>query len=220
MTKRWVFGVLVPFVLLMALACGKGAPTGTEEVPKAEPPAAAAEPVPAEAPEVEPAAAAEPAPARERAEYLGEGVILAGLKEADFTTSGPYYVSFYPATVLTEPSEATKQEGKVRLRDKDEEAWTALVVRSRPAERGDLQVGALVLADFYDATEPKDEESLRAISPWHLWRVKDLSNLHKEMVVLTRWDGYWSRWKEKEDHLLNLRIPESEIPLELKDLDL
>ena len=57
MTKRWVFGVLVPFVLLMALACGKGAPTGTEEVPKAEPPAAAAEPVPAEAPEVEPAAA-------------------------------------------------------------------------------------------------------------------------------------------------------------------
>lgn len=147
-------------------------------------------------------------PAGAEADYLDEGVVMAGIRLFDWQ-GDLYTVPFYAATIVTPASEATKGEALVEpeggVADSAETRfWTPYLLESRPAKPEDLGVGVLVLA-MGDAT-PRSREDLAATSRWALFRVKDSSNLYKGTVTLEYHDTYWNEWKAGEYHVENIRL--------------
>ncbi len=198
MKKKLTIWVSSLLLLGLAISCG------TSPAPKAE-----------EAVKVDSKATlSDAAQVKDSKEYFGEGIILAGVGDR---VGGPYTVNFYPAKVVTEPSEITKQEAKVVLRDKDGEEWTPYIARTRPAEKEDLEIGLIVFTGQYHWTKLEDKKDLEETKTWFIYRVKDLSNLYKDTVILTMYDGYWGEWKDTEVHYKNIRILEGELSLELRE---
>ena len=145
-------------------------------------------------------------------DYFGEGIVLCGVHEHSFETS-LYDIPFYPATVITAASTATKDEARVRIAATGADLWTRYVIESRPAEKGELAEGILVFyAGDADARTP---EELAAIDAWRIGSVKDVSNLYRDTVIVEYHDGYWNEWREYTFNWQNLRIVTVDITTEL-----
>ncbi|MFA6506861.1 MAG: hypothetical protein WCT14_12205 [Treponemataceae bacterium] len=200
---------VLPKVPLPMVQSKKPAPTAPAPAPAPAPAA------PATAPERKPAAVSDLSK-----DYLGENLKLVGIGD---DLDGPYSVRFYTAEVLTPPSPSTKNEGLVRptgkVRDTTEtQFWTPYIASSRPATKDELKPGMLVFG--WGETQRRSRDELAKVTLWHLFRVKDISNLYKETVILTYHATYGSsHWKDYEYRWDNIRVVVGDIPsLDLVEL--
>lgn len=122
--------------------------------------------------------------AKKAGDYFDENTVLAAMS---MLGGGYSEVSFYPARMLEEASEATKSEAKVQslLGSSDvaegEIAWTPLVVyRSHPAKQEDIKKGMIVMAVVDE--NPRTPEDLKNHSTWHRVIVLDTDELYKGNV--------------------------------------
>ncbi len=135
-----------------------------------------------------------------------------------------YTAKFYTATVVTEPSAATKGEGLVRmtwevregkeLEMPNQEHWTPYIADTRPAKEEDFVVGALVFAT--GDTHGRTPEKLAQSTEWGLRRIKDVSELYKGIVITEYFDSYWNQWKEWHYHKNNIRAIIGEFSADLR----
>lgn len=152
-------------------------------------------------------------------DYFPDSIKLAGIGDR---VGGPYTVNFYAAEVIKPPSAATRNEGLVRPRGRvegssEKEFWTPYIASSRPATKEELKPGMIVFAAG-DA-QPRSQEELAKINLWYIYRVKDISNLYKNTVILTYYNTYGNpEWKSYEFHLSNIRVLVGDLPLKLIEL--
>ncbi|MCK4233167.1 hypothetical protein KAX75_01960 [candidate division WOR-3 bacterium] len=151
-------------------------------------------------------------------DYLGEGVVLAAYTfEDDF-----FGTCFYPAKIITEPSEKTKGEYQVMgitgTHDvaEGQKQWTKnVVLKSHPAKKDELKPGMVVLyTGVGSAPTPAPDGEL----PYNRWRrayILKTDELFKGIVEAKLPEGY-----SGPVHIRNIRVcdePKMELPEKLKE---
>ncbi len=156
--------------------------------------------VPESVPETEPAVA----------DYLGEGVVLAG---AIWEDDGFYSATIFPAKIITQASVAGKGEYEVMLLSgspdvtKGSKHWTKnVILKSHPAKKDELKSGMVIL---YTGGDPckEDWEELK-VARWSTGVILNTDELHKDIVELKQCGGYRSIYKR---HLSQLRISDDPV---------
>jgi hypothetical protein len=145
-------------------------------------------------------------------DYFEEGTVLAGIREHSWQ-GDLYRVPFNKSTIKQAASKETKNEALINTFD-GKEYWTKYIVyQSKPAQKDDLKVGMLVMVcgDNYGKSFKEHEKS----NTWELRKVKDLSELYKNIVKLQYYDTYWNQWKDDSRHLNNVRVIEGEFSASL-----
>jgi len=67
--------------------------------------------------------------------------------------------------------------------------------------------------------QPRSREELAKIQRWELFRVKEVFNLFKGIMVVTFQSTYGgTHWRDREYHVSNLRILTIDLPLQLAEL--
>jgi len=138
-------------------------------------------------------------------DYLEKDVVLARFIWEDF-----YEASFFPAKILTEASEKTKDEYEVvsltGSPDVSEGAtiWTKdVILESHPAKEEELKVGIVIL---YTGDETaKNDEDLKN-SRWNRGVILNIDELYKEIVSI-KGGIYRTAY---DIHIRNIRI--SDVP--------
>lgn len=152
------------------------------------------------------------------ADYLGEGVVLAAYQFED----NFFGACFYPAKIITEPSEKTKGEYQVMgitgTHDvaEGQKHWTKnVILKSHPAKKDELKPGMVVLyTGVGSSPTPAPDEEL----PYNRWRrayILKTDELHKGIVQAKLPEGY-----SGPVHIRNIRVcdePKMELPEELKE---